>query len=565
MIVSRQKSMNNIMPATDQHVTTEKKPPTNQSRWFVICGVFAAVMAIFGFLMHFQFFHDDAYITLRYAQHWLRGDGIVFNTTERVEGYTSFFHLALVTGTAKLVGGVDNLPLIAQGIGITAFGGICAIIAFVFKPTTNQSNDSPRILLLLLVPTNLALIAWSLGGLETTLYTALLMLLTYQFSNTANPSCLTTKKIIRLGILLAIITMTRPEAILFVGITGLFLLLPHGFKSPRWKPLSILALSFLAVWLPYFLWRWNYYGDLLPNTYYVKMDTDFMTRLRNGFHYLHTYSRIAPFILPLGIMTGLLALIQIRAKDHSQHHQTQSLFYMLSVAAVGTLYVCYTGGDHMPAYRFFVPLIPIYGWLLAQSLPIVTPALVNRHARFLYVCCMGLICMQSVWSNQKMRDAKHIDPAASVGRDVGMWIQHNLPTHSTIALNTAGSTPFFAPQHRFIDMLGLNDKHIAHRQIKERRTWMQQFPGHGKGDGQYILQRKPDYIILGPAQGLPANPEFVDSQRVVWFLSDQELAETDEFHKRYQLRKVQFRGVSGLPRTLVYYQRKETNNAAQDN
>ena len=165
-----------------------------------------------------------------------------------------------------------------------------------------------------------------------------------------------------------------------------------------------------------------------------------------------------------------------------------------------------------------------------------------------------------------MRDAKHIDPAASVGRDVGMWIQHNLPTHSTIALNTAGSTPFFAPQHRFIDMLGLNDRHIAHRQITERRTWMQQFPGHGKGDGQYILKRQPDYIILGPAQGLPANPEFVDPQRrVVWFLSDQELTETDEFHKRYQLRKAQFLGASGFQRTLVYYQRKETNNAAQDN
>ena len=552
------------MPATDQHITTEDRPPTNQSRWLVICGVFTAVLAIFGFMMHFQFFHDDAYITLRYAQHWLRGDGIVFNTTERVEGYTSFFHLALVSGVAKLVGGVDNLPLIAQGIGIAAFGGICAIIAFVFKPTTNQSNDTPRILLLLLVPTNLALIAWSLGGLETTLYTALLMLLTYQFSNTADPSCLTTKKIIRLGILLAISTMTRPEAMLFVGITGLFLLLPHGFKSPRWKPLSILALSFLAVWLPYFLWRWNYYGDLLPNTYYVKMDTDLMTRLRNGFHYLHTYSRITPFILPLGIMTGLLALIQIRAKDHSQHHQTQSLFYMLSVATVGTLYVCYTGGDHMPAYRFFVPLIPIYGWLLAQSLPIIIPSLVNRHARFLYVCCMGLICLQSVWSNQEMRNAQHIDPAANVGRDVGMWIQQNLPAHSTIALNTAGSTPFYAPQHRFIDMLGLNDRHIAHRQITERRTWWQQVPGHGKGDGQYILKRQPDYIILGPAEGLPANPEFVNL-KLPWFLSDQELAETDEFHKRYQLRKVQFRGVSGLPRTLVYYQRKETNNAAQEN
>mgnify|MGYP001312256638 CR=1 FL=1 len=553
------------MPATDLPVTTEEKPPTNQSRWLVICGVFAAVIAIFGFLMHFQFFHDDAYITLRYAQHWLRGDGIVFNTTERVEGYTSFFHLALVSGAAKLVGGVNNLPLITQGIGLLAFGGICAIIAFVLKPSTTQLNYSPQALLLLLIPTNLALIAWSLGGLETTLYTALLMLLTYQFSNTPDSSSLTTKKINRLGILLAIITMTRPEALLFVGITGLFLLLPHGLKSPRWKQLSILVLSFLVVWLPYFLWRWNYYGDPFPNTYYVKMDTDLITRLRNGFHYLHTYARIAPFILPLGIVTGLLALIRIRAKDHSQHHQAQSLFYMLSVATVGTLYVCYTGGDHMPAYRFFVPLVPIYGWLLAQSLPIVIPTLVNRHTGLLYVCCMGLICMQSVWNNQKMRDAQHIDPAASVGRDVGMWIQQNLPAHSTIALNTAGSTPFFAPQHHFIDMLGLNDRHIAHRQIKERRTWMQQFPGHGKGDGQYVLKRQPDYIILGPAQGLPANPEFVDSQHVVWFLSDQELAETEEFHKHYQLRKAQFLGASGLQRTFVYYQRKAANHAPPEN
>ena len=553
------------MPTTDQDATTEENPPTNQSLWFVICCIFTAATAIFGFMLHFDFFHDDAYITLRYAQHWLRGDGIVFNTTERVEGYTSFFHLALVSGVTKLIGGVDNLPRITQGIGIIAFGGICAIIAFVFKPSTNQLNYSPQAILFILVPTNFGLIAWTLGGLETTLYTALLMLLTYQFSNTPDSSNLTTKKIIRLGMLLAIITLTRPEAMLFVGITGLFLLLPHGLKSPRWKQLAILILSFLIVWLPYFLWRWNYYGDAFPNTYYVKMDANLITRLRNGFHYVHTYSRIAPFILPLGIGFGLLALVRIRVKDHAQHIQTQSLFYMLSVATVGTLYVCYTGGDHMPAYRFLVPLVPIYGWLLVQSLPIVIPSLINRHAGFLYVCCMIFICMQSLCSNQKMQDAQHIDPAASVGREVGIWIQQNLPAHSTIALNTAGSTPFFAPQHRFIDMLGLNDRHIAHRQIKEPRTWMQQFPGHGKGDGQYVLKRQPDYIILGPAQGLPANPKFADTQHVVWFLSDQELAENDEFHRYYQLRKAQFHGAAGLQRTLVYYQRKATNKIPPEN
>jgi hypothetical protein len=94
---------------------------------------------------------------------------------------------------------------------------------------------------------------------------------------------------------------------------------------------------------------------------------------------------------------------------------------------------------------------------------------------------------------------------------------------------------------------------------------MQQFPGHGKGDGQHVLKRQPDYIILGPAQGLPANPEFVDSQDVVWFLSDQELAETDEFHRQYQQRIAEFRGASGMQRTLVYYQRQAANNNPQEN
>ena len=119
--------MNKIMPATDQHVTTEEKPPTNQSRWFVICGVFAAVIAIVGFMMHFQFFHDDAYITLRYSQNWLDGNGVNWNTGERVEGYTSFLHLALVS-----LLGLFQVDLVSASrmLGIACYGGICWLAFF---------------------------------------------------------------------------------------------------------------------------------------------------------------------------------------------------------------------------------------------------------------------------------------------------------------------------------------------------------------------------------------------------------------------------------------------------
>ena len=34
---------------------------------------------------------DDAYISFRYADNYLAGHGLVYNTGERVEGYTNFF------------------------------------------------------------------------------------------------------------------------------------------------------------------------------------------------------------------------------------------------------------------------------------------------------------------------------------------------------------------------------------------------------------------------------------------------------------------------------------------
>ncbi|MEO5618208.1 MAG: hypothetical protein ABIS67_10585, partial [Candidatus Eisenbacteria bacterium] len=38
---------------------------------------------------------DDAYISFRYARNLLRGEGLVFNVGERVEGYTNFLWTVL--------------------------------------------------------------------------------------------------------------------------------------------------------------------------------------------------------------------------------------------------------------------------------------------------------------------------------------------------------------------------------------------------------------------------------------------------------------------------------------
>jgi len=71
-------------------------------------------------------------------------------------------------------------------------------------------------------------------------------------------------------------------------------------------------------------------------------------------------------------------------------------------------------------------------------------------------------------------------------------------------------------------MLGMNDKHIAHRKI----PWLGKgWAGHEKGDGVYVLSRRPDYIQFGSSLG---------SEYPV-FLSDKEIYESPTFHKLYSL------------------------------
>ena len=41
-------------------------------------------------------------------------------------------------------------------------------------------------------------------------------------------------------------------------------------RRQRWQDFLWYALPFVVVYLPYFVWRWRYYGDLFPNTYYAK-------------------------------------------------------------------------------------------------------------------------------------------------------------------------------------------------------------------------------------------------------------------------------------------------------
>jgi hypothetical protein len=82
-----------------------------------------------------------------------------------------------------------------------------------------------------------------------------------------------------------------------------------------------------------------------------------------------------------------------------------------------------------------------------------------------------------------------------------------------------------------IDMLGLADEHIAHATASEMGRGR---AGHEKGDGAYVLSRKPAYVLLGNVAVLPRALSEEEMPSKLVQRSEREIWALPEFHRDYE-------------------------------
>jgi hypothetical protein len=88
---------------------------------------------------------------------------------------------------------------------------------------------------------------------------------------------------------------------------------------------------------------------------------------------------------------------------------------------------------------------------------------------------------------------------------IAEWLREHTPPGALVALNPAGVIPYFS-KLRTLDQLGLTDAHIA----REGKHFTNDFLyGHNRYDSEYVLSRRPDVLILGPATVESVHPALV--------------------------------------------------------
>jgi arabinofuranosyltransferase len=450
------------------------------------------ILPLLGFLFlslyHFDFMLDDPFISFRYARNLLNGYGLVFNPGERVEGYSNFLWIILLTPFMKL----GIYPVLASKILGLLLGGFTIYYTYefallVFADWPQKYHAAFYSSALLGISWYFSL--WSVGGLETSLFAFLILLSVYLFVKSE-----------RLGggmdwsfIPLALAGMTRPEAPLFY-IVLFFVKLNLLFRRHRSvRNFAIWAAGLAGAYGTYFVWRAVYYAQLLPNPYYAKTlggTQQYFLGVRYLLAFLTSQGRIFLVLFTLGLF-GLLRLLFRNA-----------IIRIVALLFSGYMvFIVYSGGDWMCGYRFLAQVYPIYAVLFASALMELAEfaALKLRLARhsllialFLFSLTIGSSLVSSYknlrqevpWLGNWFRRLS-ISPAGPY-HDVAMYLKYSAPPGSWVALGEAGIIPYFADDVNVIDIFGLMDRQIA------------RIPGllHHKGDAEYVLSRNPDYILL---------------------------------------------------------------------
>jgi energy-converting hydrogenase Eha subunit B len=326
---------------------------------------------------------------------------------------------------------------------------------------------------------------WSIGGLEQPLVAALLAWAVVHASRLADRGETRARSGVGLGVVLGLLCLTRPDSPLFV-VALVFALV--SARRATWRAALTAGAVAAAFTLAQLGFRLAYYGDWVPNTAYVKLVLS-TQRVRAGLEYLTGGALETWFVMGAGLAALCIAIAHKESRGRG--------LLLLCPAVAWASYVVFIGGDIFPAHRHLFVLhtlaalasLELWRWLGAR---VRRPAVLALG--FAVVLASFALHQLSAPANVMARNERWEWDGAVIGRLMRAAFALDAPL---MAVTASGCLPYFS-RLPAVDMLGLNDRHIARRRPAD---FGHGYLGHELGDGSYVLDREPDLVFFFGALG----------------------------------------------------------------
>ncbi len=271
---------------------------------------------------------DDAYIGFRVADNFAHGYGLTWNVAERVQVYTCPLWVLAVSLVNVVTREVYFTSMVLSLAMSTAAVGL-----LVRRHATSPLNAS---LVVFAAVSSKAFMDYTTSGLENSLG--------YLLAAGFYVSLFSGVSTFRLSLLGSMLVLNRADNVLLIAPPLLFTL---AWRT-RWRDLAAMALGVL----PFLLWECFalfYYGSLVPNTAYAKLNTGIPRGelVEQGLWYFADSLCRDPVTLLLTVLAIVMADV---AKDGRSKSIAVGMALYIS-------YIAWIGGDFMSGRFFSLPFM----------------------------------------------------------------------------------------------------------------------------------------------------------------------------------------------------------------
>jgi hypothetical protein len=409
--------------------------------------------------------HEDAYIMFTYVENWVSNGLIGFSFgTGKSEGATDFLWMIALIGFNLLGLNVALSAAIINSIGVFA---LTYLVIGVYRRFDNSLLIP--LLLGLFIPISYISQA-SIAGFSTAIYSTIIayLIIVILFSKE--------QKIIIIPFIGLLLALIRPDGAILgvVASLGVFFLL-----SPRHKKSYLIFIFFTAILgLIYFLWRWNYFGELLPLPLIVKSKSD----------------QIFPgFFTNLNFLSSIWFLVVLSVANFFSKHVSKA---RLSAAVIPVLLhfimLTFVEQSQNVALRFQSPMfvlliilstIFVANWINFSKRKTFKK---SKHENLLFLILPLFILILLPLAIKNAYSTARLVYALTNSNYINFfpyYLSEYVDKDTKIALTEAGRLPYWIPGKKF-DLVGLNTPETAKKGVSVK----------------YIKNLSPDLIMAHHAR-----------------------------------------------------------------
>jgi hypothetical protein len=463
---------------------------------------------------------DDANITMNFAQNIANGAGYVYYVSgEVVEGSSSALW-TLINTVAYLF--FDDITVALSFLGLV----ICIASIYLAIQITQlllqaSGHDNGAMAWLtgpafLLFPSYFAYMVWSL--MDMGLFILLVITMVYSLMRLIQSGSSRVHSLLFI-LCAALLSAARPEGI--VVAIGLSVFLWIGLRITDRRDLAGVAITALIATVLMIivltLLRLWYFGQPLPNTFYAKVSTSYVSQFVEGLKYTIRYLYDFTNLSMLALFFVAIVVLR-RALD-------VTVFWLVTLGCAVGAFAIYSalGGDHFGSFRFFQVLTPLLlPWAVAAIIVVGTALShqVDGWRRGMSAMAAAIVLI-AAWG-QFGQTRGGLDPdfrIAEAGREAGEILNEFDPLPSLGILAAGGISMTY--EGEIFDLLGLNWVKMAHSNRAAMRV------KNNSGFSQAVFFDNPPDLILPEIRSCALPP--MDYQ---WVMD--EVIMSDAFQQLYR-------------------------------